>query len=191
MYMKSKPTKTDQLDIALFREGIGEIEHIEQDKIQPMANHPKPIPRFRQQRLDQQYQDTFSEHYEPHTVGSEETLNFRRSGIQERLFSRLRNGQIQIEAELDLHGMTIPVAHESLAKFLHDCQHYQIRCARIIHGKGWGSKHQKPILKSKLNGWLQQTDTILAFCSAPIEGGGTGAVYVLLKRTDQLNHQPY
>lgn len=180
--MKSKSAKVDQQDIALFREGVGEIEQIEQDKIQPVATQPKPIPRFRQQRLDMEYQDTFSEQYEPHTVGSEETLNFRRSGIQQRLFSRLRNGQLQIEAELDLHGMTISVAHEALAKFLHDCQHYKIRCARVIHGKGWGSKQRQPVLKSKLNGWLQQTDDVLAFCSAPIEDGGTGAVYVLLKR---------
>ena len=180
--MKSKFLKTDQHDIALFREEIGEVEHIAQDKIHPITNPPKPIPRFRQQRLDHDFDDTFSEHYEPPAVGSEETLNFRRSGIQDRLFSKLRTGQIHIEAELDLHGMTIPIAHDALAKFIHDCKHYQIRCTRIIHGKGWGSKHHKPILKSKLNGWLQHSEDILAFCSAPIEDGGTGAVYVLLRR---------
>jgi len=81
-----------------------------------------------------------------------------------------------------LHGMTIPLAHNALASFLQECQQFKIRCVRIIHGKGWGSKHHKPILKTKLNTWLQQDDIILAFCSAPIEDGGTGAVYVLLKR---------
>jgi DNA-nicking Smr family endonuclease len=180
--MKNKFSSSEQNDIALFLEEVGEVERIEQDKILPKTNQPKPIPRFRQQRLDQGFNDTFSEDYEPHTIGSEETLNFRRSGIQERLFSRLRNGHLQIEAELDLHGMTIPVAHEALAKFLHDCLHYKVRCARIIHGKGWGSKHHKPILKSKLNGWLRETEAVLAFCSAPIEDGGAGAVYVLLRR---------
>ncbi|MDH5358791.1 MAG: Smr/MutS family protein [Gammaproteobacteria bacterium] len=180
--MKSEISKTDHDDIALFKAEVGEIEHIEQDKIHPVTNPPKPNPQFRQQHLDQVFHDTFSEDYEPHTVGSEETLNFRRSGIQERLFSRLRNGHIHIEAELDLHGMTIAVAHDALARFIHDCKRYQIRCARVIHGKGWGSKHNKPILKTKLNGWLQQTEDVLAFCSAPIEDGGTGAVYVLLRR---------
>ncbi len=183
--MKSKPSKIDQDDIALFKEEIGAIEHLDHNKIRPITNQPKPIPRFRQQRLEQDVDDTFSENYESRTVGSEETLNFRRSGIQHRLFSRLRTGQIQIEAELDLHGMTIPIAHESLAKFLHECQHNTIRCVRIIHGKGWGSKHHKPILKTKLNSWLQQEQDVLAFCSAPIEGGGTGAVYVLLRRTQK------
>jgi len=186
--MKVKLNHLEQQDIALFRAEVGEIEYIAHDKIQPVTNQLKPIAKFRQQRLDQDFNDTFSEQYEPHSVGSEETLNFRRSGIQKRLFTRLRNGQIQIEAELDLHGMTIPVAHDALAKFLHDCQHYQLRCARIIHGKGWGSKHNKPILKSKLNSWLQQTNNVLAFCSAPIEDGGTGAVYVLLRRPKETKN---
>lgn len=183
--MKSKPSKIDLHEIALFREEIGEIEHIEQDKIHPVTKHPKPIPRFQQQRVADNFNDTFSEDYEPHTITGEESLAFRRSGIQERLFSRLRNGHLEMEAELDLHGMTISIAHHALAEFLHDCQLYNIRCVRIIHGKGWSSQHQKPVLKSKLNGWLQQADDVLAFCSAPIEDGGTGAVYVLLRRQKQ------
>ena len=180
--MKSKPSKIDLHEIALFREEIGEIEHIEQDKIHPVTNHIKPIPLFQQHRIDQDFNDTFSEDYEPLNVTGNESLAFRRSGIQQRLFSRLRNGYLEMEAELDLHGMTIPTAHHALAEFLHQCQQYNIRCVRIIHGKGWSSKHQKPVLKSKLNGWLQQADDVLAFCSAPIEDGGTGAVYVLFRR---------
>jgi len=180
--MKHRPSKLDQLDIALFREDVGDIEQIPQEKIIPATKRPQPIPRFRKQRLDQEFNDVFSEEYEAKAVGSEESLAFKRSGIQERLFSRLRSGRMHIEAELDLHGMTISVAHEALAKFIHDCKHYEIRCTRIIHGKGWGSKHHKPVLKTKLNSWLQQTDDVLAFCSAPIEDGGTGAVYVLLRR---------
>lgn len=182
--MKLK-NKSEQDEIALFREEIGEIEHIEQDKIHPITNSIKPEPKFRQQRLDQKFNDTFSEEYEQRTIDGEESLAFRRNGIQQRLFSRLQNGHLAMEAELDLHGMTISIAHEQLAKFLHDCQHYSIRCARIIHGKGWGSKQQKPVLKTKLNSWLQQDENVLAFCSAPIEDGGTGAVYVLLRRADK------
>jgi DNA-nicking Smr family endonuclease len=180
--MKSKPSKIDLHEIALFREEVGEIEHIEQDKIHPVTKHIKPIPRYQQQRTHQQFSDTFSADYEPHSISGEESLAFKRSGIQQRLFSRLRNGHLEMEAELDLHGMTITIAHHALAEFLHQCHQYNIRCVRIIHGKGWSSQHQKPVLKSKLNGWLQQAENVLAFCSAPIEDGGTGAVYVLLKR---------
>ena len=180
--MKKKVSRNEQSDINLFREEIGIIEKIEHDKIHPVTASPKPIAKFRQQRIDQALNSTFSDEYEPHTIGSEETLSFRRSGIQHRLFSRLRNGHLQIEAELDLHGMTVSIAHQALAKFLQDCQTDALRCVRIVHGKGWSSKNQKPVLKTKLNSWLQQDDNILAFCSAPIEDGGTGAAYVLLRR---------
>lgn len=180
--MKPKSPKIKAHEVSLFREEIGEIQQIEQDKIHPVSKQVDPTPRFQQQRVAQQFNDTFSEDYEPHTITGEEVLSFRRSGIQQRLFSRLRNGQLEIEAELDLHGMTIPIAHHALAEFLHHCQEFNIRCVRIIHGKGWSSQHQKPVLKSKLNGWLQQDEDVLAFCSALIEDGGTGAVYVLLRR---------
>lgn len=180
--MKPKPPKIKAYESSLFREEMSDIEYIEQDKIPPVTKQLDPIPRFQQQRVAQRFNDTFSEDYEPHTITGEEFLTFRRSGIQQRLFSRLRNGQLEIEAELDLHGMTIAIAHHALAEFLHDCQEFNIRCIRIIHGKGWSSQHQKPVLKSKLNGWLQQDENVLAFCSALIEDGGTGAVYVLLRR---------
>jgi DNA-nicking Smr family endonuclease len=52
---------------------------------------------------------------------------------------------------------------------------------RIIHGKGYGSNNQGPIIKPLVNKWLQQRNEILAFCSARPNDGGTGAVYVLLK----------
>ncbi|MEE9156926.1 MAG: Smr/MutS family protein, partial [Gammaproteobacteria bacterium] len=39
-----------------------------------------------------------------------------------------------------------------------------------------------PVLKNKLNNWLRQRDEVLAFCSTRPVDGGTGAVYVLLKR---------
>ena len=183
---KKKPIKPLS-DTSLFQQEIGSVEKIAQDKIHHHGSSPKPIAKFRQQRIEHTFNNTFSDLYEPHTIGSEEVLSFRRSGIQHRLFSRLRNGHLRIEAELDLHGMTVAVAHQALAKYLQDCQIDTLRCVRIVHGKGWSSKNQKPVLKTKLNSWLRQDDNVLAFCSAPLEDGGTGAVYVLLRRVKEHN----
>ena len=180
--MKKKVSPNEQSDIALFRQEMGIVETLKYDKVHPTNTPPKPIAKYQQQRLEQKLDNTFSDQFEPHTIGSEETLSFRRSGIQHRLFSRLRNGHVQIEADLDLHGMTVTIAHHALAKFLHDCRQDYLRCIRIVHGKGWSSKDHKPVLKTKLNSWLKQDDDVLAFCSAPLEDGGTGAVYVLLRR---------
>ena len=53
---------------------------------------------------------------------------------------------------------------------------------RIIHGKGNRSDDRGPVLKVKVNNWLRQHDRVQAFHSARPVDGGTGAVYVLLKR---------
>jgi DNA-nicking Smr family endonuclease len=78
--------------------------------------------------------------------------------------------------------MTVPMARQALSAFLQTCQLKAARCVRIIHGKGRNSQHGLPVLKHKLNKWLQQRNEVLAFCSARQTDGGTGAVYVLLKQ---------
>jgi DNA-nicking Smr family endonuclease len=94
----------------------------------------------------------------------------------------MRQGKIHIRAELDLHGMTVELAEPTLAQFLNECQQQQVRYARIIHGKGWGSQNNQPVLKGKVNHWLKQSAIVLAFCSAIIKDGGTGAVYILVRQ---------
>src|SRR3990167_2052692 len=115
------------------------------------------------------------------TVTSDEMLEFARSGIQHKKLRKLRRGQYNMDATLDLHGKTVVKARESLSQFLLECKLRGLRYVLIIHGKG-RSIHQ-PILKNKLNHWLRQTEQVLAFCSAAPKDGKSGAVYVLLRRT--------
>jgi len=126
--------------------------------------------------------DMLSEDYDPAELELGDELLFSRSGLQHGLLRKLRRGQFSIRMQLDLHGMTVAEARLALTQFLLDCRAANARCVRIIHGKGHGSLHKQPVLKGKVNKWLQQRDEVLAFCSARIEDGGTGAVYVLLKR---------
>ena len=56
---------------------------------------------------------------------------------------------------------------------------------RIIHGKAHSNKDRQQTLKSHTNHWLKQMPDVLAFCSAPSAGGGTGSVLVLLKEDDR------
>jgi len=108
-----------------------------------------------------------------------DSLSYCGPGIQNSVFKKLKKGQYNIGAELDLHGYTRPEAQVALSKFVQASREENIRCVRIIHGKGMGSKGPK--LKPMVNKWLQQRKEILAFCSARPSDGGTGAVYVLLK----------
>lgn len=103
-------------------------------------------------------------------------------GVPQTVLRRLRNGQIPIEAELDLHGATVEQAHERLRIFLQSSRTDRQRAVRVIHGKGRGSPNQQSILRTRVNEWLHQTDGVLAFCPAGPTDGGSGAVRVLLKR---------
>lgn len=142
---------------------------------------PSPVPRETlkdQHRILEESLDISLE-FEGSQPG--DSLSFRKNRIQKKTFQKLKKGQYGIEAELDLHGMTIAEAQAALARFIHAAHEKNIRCVQIIHGKGYGSSHQGPKLKPMVNQWLRQRKEILAFCSARPADGGTGAVYVLLK----------
>lgn len=110
-----------------------------------------------------------------------DSLSFRNDRVRKNAFRKLKKGQYSIGAELDLHGLTIAQAKLALVGFIQSSREKNIRCVRIIHGKGHGSSNQGPKLKPMVNRWLQKREEILAFCSARPVDGGTGAVYVLLK----------
>lgn len=115
-------------------------------------------------------------------VESGDELGFRREGISESVLRRLRRGEYAVRDEIDLHGMTQDEARAALGAFLAEAAHHDRRCVRVIHGKGLGSGHRGPVLKSAVNRWLRRHAAVAAFCSARRNDGGTGALYVLLSR---------
>ncbi|MBK9130567.1 MAG: Smr/MutS family protein [Gammaproteobacteria bacterium] len=109
-------------------------------------------------------------------------LDYTRPGLQHGVMRKLRRGQFPVDAELDLHGMTATIARRELYAFLERCRTAAARCVLIIHGKGLSTPDRRPVLKSGVNAWLRQRDDVLAFCSARPRDGGTGALYVLLRK---------
>jgi DNA-nicking Smr family endonuclease len=180
--MPDKP-KISDADRQLFRNNLKDVRQLKQ-KHHYQAPRPKIKPVARQRIADdrQVLDDMFSDDFHPDDVETGEELLFSRPGLQTRLMRQLRRGQLSVSAELDLHGYTVVEARQALTEFLRDSLRHGDRCVRIVHGKGFGSKQKLPVLKNKVNTWLQQRDEVLAFCSARPVDGGTGAVYVLLKR---------
>ena len=113
-----------------------------------------------------------------------EQLSYSRSGLQHSVLKKLRTGKIPVENHLDLHGKTVAEARQALLYFIAECEDLNIRCAVVVHGKGYSSPNNKPIIKAHVNHWLREAPSVLAFNSALPSDGGTGAVYVLLKRVD-------
>jgi len=179
----SKHDDTSEEERHLFRQSVGEIRRLNHDKAMPAARQPSPHPV--QTQLDEQrvIQDLLSSEHDPAELETGDEIAYARPGLQHSLLRRLRRGQFSVGAVLDLHGMTVAMAREALTLFITDARRADNRCVRIIHGKGRGSRFGQPVLKQKLNLWLRQRDEVLAFCSARPVDGGTGAVYVLLRRS--------
>lgn len=115
-------------------------------------------------------------------VTAEESLVWQCSGFQGSQLRRLKAGQIPFEGSIDLHGMSVEKARQELWAFLTEAVRLEVRCVRITHGKANRLDGRKPMLKSHVNTWLRQHGKVLAFCSCQPKHGGTGAVYVVLKR---------
>jgi DNA-nicking Smr family endonuclease len=169
-------------DQELFRKAVKDAEPLHQDRIAPWKKRRPPRPLQREPVRDELADEGSRFHDSENEIETGEELLFSRPGVQKRLFQDLRRGRLEIELELDLHGLTARSARETLLLFLRDCHRRNVRCFRIIHGKGYGSEGRQPILKQKLNYWLRQRDDVLAFCSATRRDGGTGAAYVLLRK---------
>ena len=106
---------------------------------------------------------------------SGEALSYLREGMARETLRKLRRGHWAIQDGIDLHGLNRDQAAAIMVDFLNQCVARGRRCVRIVHGKGLG------ILKAKLGNWLPQREEILAFCQAPANEGGSGALLVLLK----------
>ncbi len=149
----------------------------------PAALKPPPLPEPRQQTLDDLavMAELLAEPVHLEDYESGDTLQYRGDGIQDSVWKKLRRGQFFLQAECDLHGLNRDDARVEILRFLAYCAEHDLRCVRIIHGKGNGSPNTGPVIKRHLDSWLRKRRDVLAFCSARAHDGGTGAVYVLLR----------
>ena len=125
--------------------------------------------------------DTLSDHVPGIAREPGEPLQFARSGVQRQTLRQLRRGGPSVEAELDLHGLTVAEARKLLASFLVESRERGLRRVRIVHGKGLRSANREGVLKASVASWLAQWEDVLAFREAPPTQGGAGAVLVLLR----------
>ncbi len=177
---------SDPEDSDLFQQEVEDATPLEHDRVAPWKRRhpPRPLQHKQNDEAEQLRFDQYSEQ----EIETEDELLFSRPGVQKRVFQDLRRGRLEMELELDLHGLTANHARQTLELFFRDCHRRNLRCVRIIHGKGYGSEGRQPVLKQKLNLWLRQREDVLAFCSATRRDGGTGAAYVLL-RSARKNRQ--
>jgi DNA-nicking Smr family endonuclease len=106
-------------------------------------------------------------------------------GLDPRITRRLRRGEFAYQAYVDLHGMSAAAARAEVERFITESFAAGHRALLVVHGRGLNSKDNVPVLKERLKSWLARGRigrVVLAFSSARPADGGTGALYVLLRR---------
>ena len=155
----------------LFQQAVKDARPLPNEVKNARLHHPpkKPKPIPKQFILDEQQAlaDSLSDHYIPaHELETGEELLYLRDGHSPDILSKLRRGHWVVQAAIDLHGLISDEARLYVATFLNDCKKRGLRCVRIVHGKGLGSRNREPVLKHKLRGWLMQRDEVIAYAEA-------------------------
>jgi DNA-nicking Smr family endonuclease len=106
-------------------------------------------------------------------------------GRRER--SKLSRGKQEIDARLDLHGMTQTRAHRLLFSFLQRAHSDGCTFVLVITGKGKaGSDGERGVLRRQVPHWLglpKFRALVVGFEEAHVGHGGEGALYVRVRRS--------
>jgi DNA-nicking Smr family endonuclease len=118
-------------------------------------------------------------------------LEFRRPGVQHGVFRKLKQGRYEAQSRLDMHRMSVDVARREIFDFIEESCQFGLRCVLVIHGKGDSKpeRERSSILKGCVDRWLRELEPVLAFHSAQPQHGGTGAVYVLLRKSEDQKRE--
>ncbi len=180
--MGSMPGDEDE---ALFR------AEMDADGVRPLkpadrAVHAKPKPRPVPSQRERDEQAVPAESLSDTSgwdadIDTGDLITFLRPGLPGEILRKLKRGHWVVQATLDLHGETVAGARAALPQFLAHARHRGLRCVSIVHGKGFRSPGNTPVLRNKVRLSLSQRDVVLAFCDAAPADGGAGAVLVLLK----------
>lgn len=175
--MKNNSEQPAPTDGELFQKALEGVTPIKpSNRITPSP----PAPRIKT-RSNPLYSPAISDGLSDHYSNDEVATYFLRPGLNRMTLRKLRRGQWPVQDTIDLHGFNSDEARRSLVDFLYHSLHNGLRCVNVIHGKGWRTEGGEGILKIRVRNWLTQHPQVLAFCEAPANAGGGGAVWVLLK----------
>lgn len=176
--------KDDERDI--FREAMRGVRPLSTPERARPA-HRKPPARARHTRAERAavLRESLAPPAADLDIQPGESMQFRQPGVPETVLRRLRRGDYRIDAEIDLHGMRLAEARERLRQFLLAALARRLQCLRIVHGKGLRSGQRGPVIKNAVHSLLRRSEPVLAFTSAAMRDGGTGATLVLLRAGNQ------
>ena len=169
-------------DRELFRNSVKNLAPLKKNSKEVFKKKPIAKARFAQKDQHDVLIESLDCDIEDQEKSTSDFLEFHRKGIDYRILRKLEKGQISVQSELDLHGLNLNQASDALKSFINNSILSNYRCVRIIHGKGLGSGERGPVIKDEVKRSLKTWKQVLAYVSARQHDGGTGALYVLLKK---------
>lgn len=174
-----------QDDFELFQQMMGDVKPITQDTAELKKHHTitegQLAKREAAMSLSEDDPEYLSIDFAP-MLKPDDIIEFKRNGVQEGVFRKLRLGKYPVQARLDLHRKTLKQARDEVVNFLRQCMRMDIRTVLIVHGRG--EKSNPPaMMKSYVANWLHQIQDVQCAHSAQRFHGGSGAVYLLLKKS--------
>ena len=170
-----------------FREAVADVNPLPHRRVRhirrPMPEADSQARRANAEGLSNKQADrAWPDPVAVDAVDSGAVLAWKAAGVQQRVFQRLKAGQIAIRRKLDLHGMTVREAGQAVRELIEGISTDRQCCLLIVHGQGARS-NGPPRLKSSVYAWLRQHPRVVALHSATRRHGGVGATYALLKRS--------
>ncbi len=105
-----------------------------------------------------------------------------------------KDNKLNITKSIDLHGFTLEEANKKVESFLIDCFDQKVSKVKIVTGKGLHSQNDKDpyiskkfgILKNSVPEFIKNNSNLIkmikSITDAEIVDGGSGALYVFLKK---------
>ncbi|VAW65088.1 hypothetical protein MNBD_GAMMA08-887, partial [hydrothermal vent metagenome] len=129
-------------DDSLFKQAMQGVNTLTSNKAN-LQQQPAHIQK-RADETEKNIADTLSDEFIPEC---DDFLEFMRPGIQKSYLKQIRNGKVNTEDQLDLHGYKRDDARKMLLAFLDHAQQQSFKLVRIVHGKGHHSNTDQPVLK--------------------------------------------
>lgn len=183
-----KPPRPAEDEGALFASAMSDVERMERG---PAPKDAPPNPARIDEAVDEELE--VMAHLAELVSGagdfdlrmSDQYARGAQAGVGPELMERLMAGAFPIQDHIDLHGLSLEQAESETADFIASAVARGLRHVLIVHGKGKGSPGGVPVLKEALAATLgtkRFKRSVLAFCTARGIDGGTGAMYLLLRK---------
>jgi DNA-nicking Smr family endonuclease len=167
-----------------FDEAMRDIQKIEQDKQRVGQIRLEQKAFTDEHGEERKLAEALSEEYRLNVANLPEYMEGCVETTNPVTMQKLREGEYSVQRVLDLHGFRADEASEMFQSFIKDAVRSNIRCVKIIHGRGLKSKHE-PVLKGRLKEWILRAmhrKWVIAFASSNMRDGGPGATNILLRQ---------